>query len=81
MMTNESGTYHYIVVGAGSARAIVAARMGSDEGAVVDPELRVRGVGKFRVIDTSVMPTIASGNINAAVLMLGEKGADLVRSG
>jgi len=58
-----------------------SARMGTDEMAVVDPQLRVRGVGKLRVIDASVMPTIPSGNINPAVLMIGEKGADLVRAG
>jgi choline dehydrogenase len=56
-----------------------SARMGTDDMAVVDPELRVRGVDKLRVIDASVMPTIASGNINPAVLMIGEKGADLVK--
>jgi choline dehydrogenase len=55
------------------------ARMGTDDMAVVDPQLRVRGVERLRVIDASVMPTIASGNINPAVLMIGEKGADLVR--
>lgn len=57
------------------------ARMGTDDMAVVDPQLRVRGVDKLRVIDASVMLTIASGNINAAVLMIGEKGADLVKAG
>ncbi len=57
------------------------ARMGKDELAVVDPQLRVRGVSKLRVIDASVMPTIPSGNINPAVLMIGEKGADLVKAG
>jgi choline dehydrogenase len=57
------------------------ARMGVDEMAVVDPQLRVRGVNKLRVIDASVMPTIVSGNINAAVIMIGEKGADLVKAG
>jgi choline dehydrogenase len=57
------------------------ARMGTDDRAVVDPELRVLGVDGLRVIDASVMPTIVSGNINAAVLMIGEKGADLVKEG
>ncbi len=56
------------------------ARMGKDDMAVVDPQLRVHGVDKLRVIDASVMPTIISGNINAAVLMIGEKGADLVKA-
>lgn len=56
------------------------ARMGTDDMAVVDPELRVRGVEGLRVIDASIMPTTTSGNINAAVLMIGEKGAELVKS-
>jgi choline dehydrogenase len=55
------------------------ARIGSDEKAVVDPSLRVRGVEGLRVIDASVMPTVTSGNTNAASIMIGEKGADLVR--
>jgi choline dehydrogenase len=54
-------------------------RMGSDERAVVDPELRVRGVGRLRVIDASVMPTVTSANTNAAVLMIAEKGAALLQ--
>nr|AUN37381.1 choline dehydrogenase [uncultured bacterium] len=53
-------------------------RMGSDERAVVDPQLRVRGVERLRVIDASVMPTITSANSNAASLMIGEKGARTV---
>ncbi|MDE2579428.1 MAG: GMC family oxidoreductase N-terminal domain-containing protein [Hyphomicrobiales bacterium] len=54
-------------------------RMGSDVRAVVDPRLRVRGIDALRVIDASVMPTITSANTNAAALMIGEKGAALVR--
>jgi choline dehydrogenase len=53
-------------------------RMGNDERAVVDPQLRVRGVGRLRVIDASVMPTVTSANTNAAALMIGEKGAALL---
>ena len=53
-------------------------RMGADEQAVVDAALRVRGVDGLRVIDSSVMPTMPSSNTNAASIMVGEKGADLV---
>jgi len=50
-------------------------RMGCDRQAVVDPQLRVNGVHKLRVIDASVMPTITAANTNAATLMIAEKGA------
>lgn len=50
----------------------------SDPMAVVDPELRVIGVEGLRVIDSSVMPSITTGNLNAPTIMIGEKGADLV---
>jgi choline dehydrogenase len=53
-------------------------RMGSDARSVVDPQLRVRGVDRLRVIDASVMPRMVSTNINAATIMIGEKGASLV---
>jgi choline dehydrogenase len=50
-------------------------RMGSDEGAVVGPDLRLRGLSGLRVADASVMPTITSANTNAASLMIGEHAA------
>ena len=45
---------------------------------MVDPQLRVRGVARLRVIDASVMPRMVSTNTNAAAVMIGEKGASLV---
>lgn len=53
-------------------------RMGNDSSAVLDPQLRVRGVQGLRVIDASVMPKITSANTNAATLMVGEKGASMI---
>jgi len=52
-------------------------RMGPDADAVVDPELRVRGVSGLRVV-ASIMPTLVSGNTNAAAILIGEKGGDLI---
>lgn len=53
-------------------------RMGTDGASVVDERLRVRGLGALRVIDASVMPSVVSGNIIAAVYAIAEKGAELV---
>lgn len=53
-------------------------RMGVDDRAVVDPELRVHGVAGLRVADASIMPAVTSGNTNAPTVMIGERAADLV---
>jgi len=53
----------------------------SDPMAVVDAQLRVKGVRGLRVVDASIMPTLTSGNTNAPSMVIGEKAADLIRSG
>lgn len=53
-------------------------RMGTDARAVVDGALRVRGIEQLRICDASVMPTMTSGNINAPIMMIAEKAADLI---
>ena len=55
-------------------------RMGNDAEAVVDGDLRVRGLEGLRVIDSSVMPDIVSGNTAAATYMIAERGAHIVRA-
>jgi choline dehydrogenase len=56
-------------------------RMGreADPAAVVDAKLRVRGIGRLRVIDASIMPTITSGNTNTPTVMIAERGARMIR--
>lgn len=52
-----------------------------DEGAVVDAELRVRGIANLRVVDASIFPTLPCGHPQMAVFAVAEKAADMIKSG
>ncbi len=77
--TDEQMLQHARACGGTVFHPTSTCKMGSDPMAVVDPELRVNGIEGLRVVDASVMPTVVSGNTNAATIMIAEKAADLVR--
>ncbi|MCP3409402.1 GMC family oxidoreductase [Bradyrhizobium sp. CCGB01] len=77
--SNDAGLWDFARTTGGTVfHCVGTCRMGRDEAAVLDPQLRVRGVERLRVIDASVMPQITSANTNATSLMIGERGAALV---
>jgi choline dehydrogenase-like flavoprotein len=57
---------------------VATCRMGGDAASVVDPQLRVRGVSRLRIVDASVMPTLIGGNTNAPTVMIGERAAEFI---
>ena len=69
LRNNGSTVYH----------AIGSCRMGVDKSAVVTPSLKIRGLENIRIADASIMPTMPSGNTNAATLMIAEKASDLIK--
>jgi choline dehydrogenase len=62
----------------GFAHMIGGCRMGLDEGAVVDPALRVHGLDRLRVVDASIMPSVPAAHTQAAVMAIAERAADLI---
>lgn len=60
--------------------SVSTCKMGNEPMAVVDPQLRVHGVNGLRVVDASIMPTLITGNTNAATIAIAEKAADLIKA-
>ncbi len=81
LMTTPTGTNYWPYQGMKLPSVglnAVAGRMSADEGAVIDPQLRVRGVDALRVVDISIMPTLVSGNTNGPAMMIGLRAADFI---
>ena len=81
MATNEEMADHARRYAKSIYHPVGTCRMGSDDGAVVDPKLRVRGVPRLRICDAAVMPKIPRGNTNAPTIMIAERCADFILGG
>ena len=80
VQTDEGWLDHVRRNGSTTFHQVATCMMGGHPTAVVDNELRVHGMEGLRVVDASVMPTVISGNTNAATIMIAEKAADLIRA-
>ncbi|HZT89438.1 MAG TPA: choline dehydrogenase [Stellaceae bacterium] len=76
--SDEGWLEHIRRTGSTTFHQVSTCMMGTHPTAVVDSQLRVHGLDGLRVVDASVMPTVVSGNTNAATIMIGEKGADMI---
>ncbi|HSU06267.1 MAG TPA: choline dehydrogenase [Acetobacteraceae bacterium] len=81
VQTDEQWVEHVRRTGGTTYHQTSSCTMGTHPTAVVDPALKVHGVERLRVIDASVMPTVISGNTNAATIMIAEKGAEMILRG
>jgi len=79
VQSDEALTAFLREVGTNLHHPVGTCRMGEDPMAVVDSRLRVHGLEGLRVVDASVMPTVTTGNTNVPSIMIGEKGAAMIR--